>query len=86
MAINMNKPTNRAAELMIRLKRAKFDPLEEILDVLKKDPDIKSMDKVRVCQELMGYIYPKMKAYELDMKAGQPVVFNFKIDGQSTSK
>ena len=77
----MNKPETRAAKLMLELKRGQFDPLEELLKLYRKSPDLKDSDRMKICQDLMTFVYPKLKAMEFDTKGGQPLVLNIDLSG-----
>lgn len=71
---------SRADELMRRLKHEhNFDPLAEVIKLVKTSKKLEDKDKVKICQDLMQYQYPKMKAIEISSDAGQPVIFNFDL-------
>lgn len=82
MSLDIRNPKNRAAELMVKLRKdLKFDPLDELIRMYRTDPDLKVSDRIKICQDLQSYMYPRLKAMELDVKAQQPVVFNFDLSG-----
>ncbi|KYC52211.1 MAG: hypothetical protein AMQ22_00938 [Candidatus Methanofastidiosum methylothiophilum] len=66
--------TSKTAELHKLLKYTlRFDPLEELLALY---PKLKESDKKQVCLDLMRFLYPQIKAVELDQHMGEKVNVN----------
>ena len=73
---NTSKKTSRAIELQRMLQyKLKFDVVGELVD-LYRDPDTKPSDKRQILTDLMRYLYPQLKAMEIDTRDGEKICVN----------
>lgn len=72
----MDKKTSRAVELQRTLQyKLKFNVVDELID-LYNDSSTKTPDKIRIALELMRYLYPQLKAMEIDQREGEKICVN----------
>lgn len=72
----LDKKTSRAIELQRTLQyKLKFNVVEELID-LYNDPSTKTPDRIRIALELMRYLYPQLKAMEIDQRDGEKICVN----------
>lgn len=62
-----NKDTLNLAQF---LEKKNFSPIEEII---KRMPRLADVEAIKVCLELLQYIYPKRKALEVSDPGGEPL-------------
>ena len=73
---NVSKKTSRAVQLQRMLQyKLKFDVVDELID-LYRDPDTKAGDKRQILSDLMRYLYPQLKAMEIDTREGEKINVN----------
>jgi hypothetical protein len=83
---NMNKKTSRAVELQRMLQyKLKFDVVGELID-LYRDPDTKPSDKRQILTDLMRYLYPQLKAMEIDTRDGEKICVNIVFPDDNKKK
>ena len=71
---NVNKKTSRAAELQRLLEyKLKFNVVEELIGLY---PTLKPGDQRQVLADLMRYLYPQLKAMEIDNRDGEKICIN----------
>lgn len=76
--MHKTKKARRADMLLAELSELNFDPARELIKIAKT-PAVKPDTKMKICLAFMPYVYPTMKAVEIDTSGGQPVVFNFDV-------
>lgn len=73
---NLDKRTSRVMELQRQLQyKLKFDVVDELIN-LYRDPDTKSSDKRQILETLMRYLFPQLKAMEIDGREGEKICVN----------
>ena len=73
---DMNKKTSRAVELQRLLQyKLKFNVVEELID-LYRCGELKPSDQRQVLADLMKYLYPQLKAMEIDTRDGEKINVN----------
>ena len=73
---DLNKKTSRAVELQRLLQyKLKFNVVEELID-LYRCGDLKPSDQRQILADLMKYLYPQLKAMELDTRDGEKINVN----------
>jgi|WetSurMetagenome_2_1015567.scaffolds.fasta_scaffold971611_2 hypothetical protein len=71
-----NKKTSRAVELQRLLQyKLKFNVVEELIE-LYRSGDIKGSDQRQILSDLMKYLYPQLKAMEIDTRDGEKINVN----------
>lgn len=74
---DFNKKTSRAVELQRLLQyKLKFNVVEELIDLYRNDDDMKPSDKRQILADLMKYLYPQLKAMEIDTRDGEKINVN----------
>ena len=77
-----NSKHGRSAELLRQLRYdLKFDPLSELIGIYR-DPDTDNKERASIAKEVMSYVFPKLKAMEIDQKKEQPVIINLDLGGE----
>lgn len=83
---NLDKKTSRAIELQRQLQyKLKFNVVDELID-LYRDPDTKSSDRRAILTDLMRYLYPQLKAMEIDQREGEKINVNIMFPDDTTKK
>ena len=78
---NVSKKTSRAAELERLLQyKLKFNVVEELID-LYRGGDLKPADQRQILADLMRYLYPQLKAMEIDTRDGEKINVNIVFPG-----
>jgi len=67
-----------AAELMRRLHKMDYDPLEQLIELAGRG-DMSTKELLKLNEILMQYRYPKLKALEIDQKTKQTVSINLDL-------
>lgn len=62
-----------------------YDPLVELVKLAKK-PSTTNMEKIRIAQDLMSYIYPKVKAVSNDPNMGDIINITVQYDDNESAK
>lgn len=77
---NTDKKTSRAMELQRLLEyKLKFNVVEELIQLY---PDLKASDKATTLIKLMSFLYPQLKAVEVDTREGEQIKVNIIFPGQ----
>jgi hypothetical protein len=72
---------SKAVELQRMLKyKLKFDVVEELIDLYQNNKTTNS-DKRQILTDLMRYLYPQLKAMEIDTKQGEQIKVNIVFPG-----
>lgn len=72
-----SKKTSRAVELQRLLQyKLKFNVVEELIDLYRTDMEMKPSDKRQILSDLMKYLYPQLKAMEIDTRDGEKINVN----------
>ena len=78
---NTSKKTSKAAELQRLLEyKLKFNVVEELID-LYRCGELKPADQRQVLSDLMRYLYPHLKAMEIDTRDGEKINVNIVFPG-----
>ena len=78
---DINKKTSRAIELQRLLQyKLKFNVVEELIE-LYRSGELKSSDQRQVLSDLMRYLYPQLKAMEIDTRDGEKINVNIVFPG-----
>jgi len=81
---NLDKKTSRAIELQRQLQyKLKFNVVDELID-LYRDPDTKASDRRAILTDLMRYLYPQLKAMEIDQREGEKINVNIMFPDNTT--
>lgn len=77
----VDKKTSKAAELQRLLEyKLKFSVVEELID-LYRSGELKPADQRQVLADLMRYLYPQLKAMEIDTRDGEKINVNIVFPG-----
>jgi hypothetical protein len=80
---NVDKRTSRVLELQRQLQyKLKFDVVDELIN-LYRDEDTKSSDKRQILETLMRYLFPQLKAMEIDGREGEKICVNITFPDDS---
>lgn len=77
----VDKKTSKAAELERLLQyKLKFNVVEELVD-LYRSGELKPADQRQMLSDLMRYMYPQLKAMEIDTRDGEKINVNIVFPG-----
>ena len=62
-----------------------YDPLVELVKLAKK-PGTTNMEKIKIAQDLMSYVYPKVKAVSNDPNMGDIINITVQYDDNESAK
>lgn len=62
-----------------------YDPLVELVKLAKK-PSTTNMEKIKIAQDLMSYVYPKVKAVSNDPNMGDIINITVQYDDNESAK
>ena len=73
---NLDKKTSRAMELQRQLQyKLNFNVVDELIS-LYNDSSTKNSDRRAILTDLMRYLYPQLKAMEIDQRDGEKINVN----------
>lgn len=77
----MDKKSSKAAELQRLLEyKLKFNVIEELIE-LYRSGELKPADQRQMLSDLMRYMYPQLKAMEIDTRDGEKINVNIVFPG-----
>lgn len=62
-----------------------YDPLVELVKLAKK-PSTTNMEKIKIAQDLMSYVYPKVKAVSNDPNMGDIINITVQYDDNESAQ
>ena len=62
-----------------------YDPLVELVSLARK-PSTTNSEKIKIAQELMGYVYPKVKSVSTDPNMGDVINITVAYDDSESAK
>lgn len=62
-----------------------YDPLVELVSIARK-PSTTNTEKIRIAQDLMSYVYPKVKSVSTDPNMGDVINITVQYDDNESAK
>jgi len=62
-----------------------YDPLVELVSIARK-PSTTNVEKIRIAQDLMSYVYPKVKSVSTDPNMGDVINITVQYDDNESAK
>ena len=96
MALPLKKPrasrapdlskTERIDNLLRKMQMGLgYDPLVELVSIARK-PSTTNTEKIRIAQDLMSYVYPKVKSVSTDPNMGDVINITVQYDDNESAK
>lgn len=96
MALPLKKPrasrapdlskTERIDNLLRKMQMGLgYDPLVELVSIARK-PSTTNVEKIRIAQDLMSYVYPKVKSVSTDPNMGDVINITVQYDDNESAK